>query len=75
MNIAAVMIVRNEADVLPINVEYLRSIGVSDFWIIDNGSTDGTSDLLRVMAETHSWIHWRSEQGPIHQSEFISNLA
>ncbi len=75
VKIAGVMTVRDEVDVLPINIAYHRSIGVSEFWIIDNGSTDGTTDLLRSMAEHQDWLHWRSEPGPFHQSEFASDLA
>jgi len=75
VNIAAVMILRIEADVPSTKLEYRRSIGVSDFWIIGNGPTNGTSDVLGVMAETYSWIYWTSEPGLSHQSEFVPNLA
>jgi hypothetical protein len=75
VTIAAVMTVRNEADVLPLNIAYHRSQGVKDFWIIDNGSTDGTTEQLRAMADVDSGIHWTYEPGPFEQSEFVTGLA
>jgi len=75
VTIAAVMIVRDEADVLPLNIAYHRSKGVDDFWIVDNGSTDGTVELLSTLARTRPWLHWRSDPGPFRQSEFVTGLA
>jgi glycosyltransferase involved in cell wall biosynthesis len=75
VKLAAVMTVRNEADILPINIAYHRSMGVSDFWIVDNGSTDGTAHVLRSIAEENDWLRWRSEPGEFHQSTFVSALA
>jgi hypothetical protein len=75
MRIAAVMVVRNEADILPVNIAYHRSIGVTDFWITDNGSTDGTTEVLRALVDANDWLRWRSEPGAFHQGEFASGLA
>lgn len=75
VKIASVMTVRNEVDVLPLNIAYHRSIGITDFWIVDNGSTDGTTSFLREFANANPWLRWRSEPGAFHQSEFITAMA
>lgn len=69
------MTVRNEVDVLALNVAYHRSQGVEDFWIVDNGSTDGTAELLQMMADADHRIRWTSEPGAFEQSEFVTDLA
>jgi glycosyltransferase involved in cell wall biosynthesis len=39
-------VVKDEALRLPYFLEYYRALGVSDFLIVDNGSTDGTDAIL-----------------------------
>ncbi len=62
--------VRDEALRLPYFLDYYRGLGVSRFFLIDNGSSDGTSELLRRQpdvhlywtgdsyAESHCGVHW-----------------
>jgi hypothetical protein len=70
----AVGIVRNEADLLALNVRYHLDQGVSQFLFLDNGSTDGTVEILEQLA---SWapVEWRSHSGPFHQQELVTQLA
>jgi glycosyltransferase involved in cell wall biosynthesis len=75
MKLAAVMVVRDEAAVLAVNLEYHRSLGVDAFWVIDNGSADGTLDILAAQADKFGDVHWRSDPGPFHQSEATIALA
>lgn len=44
--VRASLIVRNESERLPAILDHHREIGVDRFFIVDNGSTDGTVDLL-----------------------------
>lgn len=44
---------RNEALRLPYFLEHYRSIGVDRFLFVDNGSTDGTIELLRQFNDCH----------------------
>lgn len=62
--------VRNEARRLPFFLSYYRRLGVNRFFIVDNGSTDGTLERLRespdchtfvtteTMSETNAGMHW-----------------
>ncbi len=74
LNIVAVMVVRNEADLLPINIRYHAAQGIAAFRIVDNGSSDATADRLRELAQTVP-IQWTRDEGPYHQSEMVTRLA
>lgn len=39
-------VVRDEADVLEVNLRVHRALGVDSFAVLDNGSTDGTAEIL-----------------------------
>jgi hypothetical protein len=74
LKIVAVMVVRNEADLLPLNVRYHAAQGISEFRIVDNGSSDGTGDGLRELARTLP-VFWTRDDGAYHQSEMATALA
>ena len=40
------LVVRDEADVLEVNLRAHRALGVDAFAVLDNGSTDGTAEIL-----------------------------
>lgn len=54
-DILAAVTVRNEALRLPHFLDHYRRLGVSHFLFVDNGSTDGTPDLLRDQPDTSVW--------------------
>lgn len=47
------MVVRDEALRLLSNLQHHRALGVDRFLVVDNGSTDGTLDLLRAQPDVH----------------------
>ncbi len=49
------MVVRDEADRLPFALDHHRRLGVSTFVVIDNGSSDGTTQLLRDRDDVWLW--------------------
>lgn len=73
-HIVAVMVVRNEADLLPINIRYHAAQGITEFRVVDNGSSDATADRLRDLAQTVR-IRWTRDEGPFHQAEMVTRLA
>ncbi|HVT45797.1 MAG TPA: glycosyltransferase [Thermoanaerobaculia bacterium] len=72
MRVFGIMMVRNEADILRINLLHHRAIGIDRFLILDNGSTDGTPDILRDLEE---YVAWSSDPGAYRQSELTTELA
>lgn len=46
MKVAAGMMVKDEADVILQTIEHLRGQGIDHFYVMDNGSTDGTWEIL-----------------------------
>jgi len=55
-DILCFMCVRNEAHRLPFMLDYHRDLGVRQFLIVDNGSTDGTRDLLATREDVSLWV-------------------
>jgi glycosyltransferase involved in cell wall biosynthesis len=51
--IRAVMIVRNELLRLEANLRHHRDLGVDRFFVIDNGSDDGTIEFLETQPDVH----------------------
>lgn len=75
MRVAALMMVRNEADIISVNIRYHDSIGVTDFFIVDNGSSDRTPKILSRLARDFSGLKWTRDDGPYHQSMITTGLA
>jgi predicted O-methyltransferase YrrM len=68
------MLVRNEADILRVNLLHHLALGIERFLIVDNGSTDGTDLVLREMARTGR-VQWISEPGPFYKVTITTELA
>ena len=47
MLVYGISMIRNEADLVRLNVLYHLSLGVDRMLVVDNGSTDGTDGLLK----------------------------
>ncbi len=54
-DILLVCTMRNEQIRLPYFLQYYRGMGINHFLLVDNGSTDGTADYLRGMADVSLW--------------------
>ena len=74
MKLVGVMMVRNEADVLAINLRHHFGQGIDEFLIVDNGSSDGTDRILESFAEDGR-LRWVRDSGPYNQSGITTDLA
>jgi hypothetical protein len=72
--IFAVMMVRNERDILPVNLRYHLDQGIDHILVADNGSTDGTAEILEEFAATNR-VHVFARPGPFHQADTTTELA
>ena len=74
MNVFGISIVRNEADILRVNILHHISVGIDRFIIIDNDSSDGTRQVLHALSAEHP-IDWTRCRGAFLQSELTTELA
>ena len=74
MKLFGVMMVRNEVDILGVNLRHHFAQGVDQFLVVDNGSSDGTLGVLESFAEDGR-LHWIRDAGPYNQSDITTDLA
>lgn len=71
-----VSVVRDEADIIELVVRHQLAQGLDRVLIADNGSVDGTWELLQGLAAEDGRVHLYRDAWPRHdQSEKISRLA
>src|SRR5215207_2310644 len=67
--------VRNEADIVRLNVLYHLSLGIDRIVVVDNGSTDGTDRILKQLSIEDTRVgSWRDD-GPFLPSKVMTELA
>lgn len=75
MSVWAVSVVRDEADIIASTVTRILA-QVDGVIVADNGSRDGTRDLLADLEDTHRHLHVHDDEEPGHyQSRKMSWLA
>jgi len=68
------ILVRDEADIIEANIRTHESLGVDAFAIMDNGSTDGTREILSKL-EKEFEIIIIDEKGDYNQAKWMKQLA
>jgi hypothetical protein len=78
-NVVVVMTVRNEMALMPACLLHYRLLGINEFHIVDNGSTDGTREYLSSQNDVTLWSTEQSYRdayyGVIWVNNIIHNIA
>ena len=72
--IFGVMMVRNEEDILRVNLLHHLALGIDHVLVVDNGSTDRTRAILEEFAGTGR-VHAFSREGRFRQSDTTTEFA
>jgi glycosyltransferase involved in cell wall biosynthesis len=76
MKITAIMLVRNEENILRTSVGYLLyHLRVHQIIIADNGSTDSTRSIAQQLSTGDERVEWTDVTGPYRQSEITTGIA
>lgn len=75
MKIFGISMVRNEADIIGLTVLHTLSLGLNKVLILDNGSTDGTDQVLRNLAKEDERVVWMRDNSLYDQQAITTELA
>jgi hypothetical protein len=70
-----ISMVRNEADIIRLNVLYHLASGIDRMIVVDNGSIDGTDRILQQLSIQHDEVRWSRDEGPFLPSRVMTKLA
>ena len=72
--VAGISMVRNVADIVGLNLLHHLHFGIDVMYVVDNGSTDATAEILARFAERFP-VEWRRDNGPFLQDQVMTALA
>ena len=75
MRVFSISMIRNEVDIVRLNVLYHLSLGIDRMLVVDNGSTDGTGEVLQQLGKHEPRIRWTYDPGSYRQTEIMTKLA
>lgn len=73
--LAMALLVKNEIDVIERNIRFHADMGVLNFIVMDNGSTDGTLERLKELQSEFNVIIINNPTGMYQQSKWMTQLA
>ena len=74
MRLGMSLIVRDEADIIAENIAFHAKMGVDAFAVIDNGSKDGTREILENLSSSYD-LDLFDDRGPFEQERQATFLA
>jgi len=75
MHLAMSILVRDEADIIEDNIRHHAASGVSSFIVTDNGSVDGTRELLEGLSKEFNLTIIDEESMTIDQDLWVTRMA
>lgn len=75
MNIGMSILVRDEADIIEENIRYHANQGVCQFVVTDNGSVDGTRDILNSLSHEFPLTVFDETRQTIDQDLWVTRMA
>jgi glycosyltransferase involved in cell wall biosynthesis len=75
LQVYGISMVRNEVDIIRLNILYHLSLGIDWITVVDNGSTDGTDRVLQELSEERRGVRWYRDEGPFSPSRVMTELA
>ena len=75
IHLAMSILVRDEVDIIEHNIRYHAAMGVSHFVVTDNGSKDGTRELLETLSSEFSLTIIDEPSHTIDQDVWVTRMA
>ena len=72
--VPAFVCVRNERLRLPAMLEHHRRLGIDTFYVVDNGSTDGSVEFLLAQPDVHLWTSTGSFADARYGTDWLLHL-
>jgi hypothetical protein len=72
--LAMTLVVRDEEDVLPVNLDYHLAQGVGIVLVTDHGSRDGTPEILEEYARSGRVRWWRQTGAEFPQDRWVNGM-
>ena len=81
MKLTITLLIKNEVDIIADNIKVHSKLGVDSFVVMDNGSTDGTREVLDQLQKDYDLIiidrpvldyqqsNWKTEMAKVARSE------
>jgi hypothetical protein len=73
--IVLTLLARDEADIIACNLEYYLGQGIDRIIVTDNGSTDGTREILEGFARSGAITLWHEPPGDYSQHRWVTRMA
>jgi hypothetical protein len=73
--LAMSLVVRDEIELISANIEFHAAYGVDAFFVMDNGSTDGTRERLEELTRTYDMVVVDQPDRSFKQGEWATELA